>query len=77
MSITYQFDVELAKKNYFERKERNVGKQIDNSSLFAGSPMYYYCKQCGEHLCTLPESHIHCPPNVCDPCKILLDHGAI
>lgn len=54
-------------------KERlqNKPKQIDNGSLYAGSPMYYYCRLC-EHLAAkLPESHWESPPKYCKECKDL------
>jgi hypothetical protein len=71
-------DVTLALDLFKKRKAANdPNQQINNSSLPAGSPMYYYCRCCGEHTETLPESHIRRPKTVCDPCKILLDHGVI
>lgn len=73
----YVFDTKLALEKYKERKLANKGKQIDNSSLYAGSPMHYYCRHCGAHTETLPECHIGRPKTVCDPCQILRDHGLI
>jgi hypothetical protein len=74
---TMAFDSELAMNTYKERKAANEGKQVDNSSLPAGSPMYYYCRFCGAHTETLSEGHWGRPQTVCDPCKILRDHGLI
>jgi hypothetical protein len=71
------FDFELAMRMYEKRKAENKGKQIDNSRLHAGSPMYYYCRFCGAHTETLPEGHWGAPRVVCDPCKVLRDHGLI
>lgn len=71
------FDYKLALKQYHERKAANRGKQINNSSLYAGSPMYYYCKFCGVLTETLPESHLSRPKTICDPCKILHEHGLL
>ncbi len=70
-------DFEVALRTFKERKASNTGKQIDNSSLHAGSPMHYYCKFCGAPTETLPESHWGKPKTVCDPCKVLNDHGLI
>lgn len=56
-------------------KERlkNKPDQINNSSLYAGSPMYFYCKVC-EHLSDrLPESYVSPPKRLCKECQELLD----
>ena len=45
-----------------QRREANVGKQIDNGSLPAGSPMHYYCHSCGVHVATKPEDWWQNPP---------------
>ena len=71
------FDIELAMRMFKERKAANEGKQIDNSRLYAGSPMYYYCKFCGVHTDTVPESHWGRIKTVCDPCDVLHKHGLI
>jgi hypothetical protein len=60
------------------RREFNEGKQIDNSTLYAGSPMYYYCQTCGAHVSTKPEGWWQDPPpKHCAPCKDLLADGVI
>lgn len=41
--------------------------RIDNGKLYAGSPMYYYCKLCGEQM-MLTETHLEQPPWFCDLC---------
>ena len=34
--------------HYVERvKAAEKETHVDNSSLYAGSPMYYYCRECG------------------------------
>lgn len=73
----YVFDSKLAMEQFEKRKAENAGKQIDNSRLYAGSPMHYYCRFCGCHTETLPESHWSRPSTVCDPCQILHDHGLV
>lgn len=75
MEVKIDFDVAL--EQYKKRKEENKGKQIDNGSLYAGSPMYYYCHFCGVHTETLPESHTCAPKIICEPCDILHKHGLI
>lgn len=52
---------------------KNVPKQMDNSSLYAGSPMYFYCKNCGHESDRKPESYTSSPRRYCAPCKELKD----
>ena len=71
-------DTEVCLKTFSERyAEASQSKHYDNSSLPAGSPMFYYCKHCGVHTETLPESHWGAAKTVCDACKVLVDHGLI
>lgn len=46
----------------------NPPKQIDNNSLHAGSPMYFYCKMCAGHSDTMPESYTGSPNQFCGHC---------
>ena len=56
------------------RKENKKKKRIDNSSLPAGSPMYFYCKSCGGLADTLPENYfLSTPKNLCGECQALKD----
>ena len=53
-------------------------KQIDNASLYAGSPMYYYCTSCGHVADKLPENwdpQFTRPKQLCDECQNLKDLG--
>lgn len=60
------------------RKKRNKNKkQINNSSLPAGSPMYFYCKEYGDESDCLPESYLSTPKKLCEPCKALKEAGLI
>ena len=61
----------LAKRH----KENAKKKKIDNGSLYAGSPMYFYCKSCDGLADTLPESYISPPKKLCDKCQALKDLG--
>lgn len=62
--------------NLENRREENVGKQVDNASLYAGSPMYYYCHGCGAQTAVKPEGWVaDPPPRFCDPCKELVEAG--
>jgi hypothetical protein len=72
-----ELNIEVALDQFAERYRENQGKQVDNSSMPAGSPMVYYCRHCGVHTETLPESHWGRPKTVCNPCKVLDDHGLI
>lgn len=57
------------------KKEGKKVKQIDNGSLYAGSPMYYYCRLCGLLAATLPETHTCAAPKHCGPCKEMIAAG--
>jgi hypothetical protein len=60
------------------RREFNAGKQVDNSRLYAGSPMYYYCETCGAHVATKPEGwYLDPPPKHCANCKDDIKDGII
>lgn len=69
-------DKDIAIASFVERyKKHSVEKKIDNSSLYAGSPMYFYCRGCTVHHATLPESYITPAPKYCDSCQVLVNHG--
>jgi len=51
-----------------KQKAREIG-QIDNSTLYAGEPMYFYCKYCGLLSDTLPEDYTCTPNHVCKECE--------
>lgn len=73
-----EFNADLAMEQYHKRVEENKGQQVDNSSLPAGAPMYYYCGKCRKHVATLPEGWFGSPPpRHCDPCQVLVDHGLV
>lgn len=67
-----QFSVEF--KELRDRKQANSKKErVNNASLRAGSPMYYYCKVCGEEQ-ILSKDHLASEiKQQCDKCKKLLD----
>jgi hypothetical protein len=50
-------------------------ERIDNSTLLAGSPMYYYCISCGDVAEVLPEAHLSKPKTFCKECQALIDCG--
>lgn len=56
-----------------KQRLQNKPEQIDNSRLYAGSPMYYYCRLCAHVAAVLPESHWGSPPKYCKECKDLKD----
>jgi hypothetical protein len=76
--VSVLFNGELALEQFKKRRAANAQvKQIDNSSLPAGSLMYYYCKHCRASTATLPEGHLGGAPTVCEPCKALVAHGLL
>ena len=71
--------IQQGKKSALEalqKRRDNQPKQIDNGSLYAGSPMYFYCISCGHLADTLPENYFLSTPNkLCDECQALKDMG--
>ncbi len=57
-----------------ERKA-NKPQQIDNSSLYAGSPMYFYCRECGHESDVKSEDYTDTPRRYCRPCQEMIDKG--
>lgn len=77
MTEAIKLDTEIATKQFVARYVRHQGNQIDNSTLPAGCNMIYYCRHCGIHTQTLPESHFGRPKTICTPCEVLDAHGLI
>jgi hypothetical protein len=69
-------DTEAALARLAQRKA-NPPEQIRNADLYAGSPMYYYCNECGHLADVLPETHVGRPKRLCQECQSLKDHGAL
>lgn len=57
------------------RKASKSAPRVDNASLYAGQPMYYYCKSCGALADVLPECHINRPKQLCNECQAMQDLG--
>lgn len=75
MPITEQ-GREAALQALARRRQANAEmKKIDNASLPAGSPMYFYCISCGDNHAVLPETYITPPPKLCPECQALKDCG--
>ena len=67
---------EYALGQWKKRREENAKKEkIDNASLHAGSPMYFYCTSCGVLSDTKPEGYLDTPKTICNECKALKDLG--
>jgi len=65
---------EVALRALEERRQANRDRErIDNSSLYAGSPMHFDCSGCGEDI-VVPENYITCP-KLCPECQALKDVG--
>lgn len=51
-----------------ERKAKNASiVRKNNAALYAGSPMYYYCRGCGAEMVE-PETHRYPAPQWCADC---------
>jgi hypothetical protein len=58
-----------------KQRRANQPSQINNASLPAGSPMYFYCISCGHLSDQLPESYTCTPKKLCEECQALKDLG--
>ena len=59
-----------------EERRKNKPEPIDNGSLYAGSPMYYYCISCGHLADEKPENWYRTlPAKLCPECQALKDLG--
>lgn len=73
-------DTELAKKHaceqFLRRRQYSIQiEKVDNSGLHAGSPMYFYCQECGIPTEVLPEDYLFSPVKVCSQCQGLCKHN--
>ena len=75
MALATEQGKEHAVEELKKRRETNKDiERVNNRDLYAGSPMYYYCHECGEEM-ILPESHTCPAPQLCDECKALKENG--
>jgi hypothetical protein len=75
MTLITQQGREAAVAALRERRE-NKPNPIDNASLPAGSPMYYYCISCGHLSDTKPENwFVGQPRKLCSECQAMKDLG--
>jgi len=58
-----------------EKRKASKPEKINNASLYAGSPMYFYCRVCGHTSDVLPESFLGTPKRLCDECAYLKEMG--
>jgi hypothetical protein len=63
-------DEALASLEARKAQAKILGK-VNNASLYAGSPMYFYCRVCGLETDVLPESYTEEPCTLCTPCEEL------
>ena len=76
--VMTEFNSTVALEAHSKRVEDNKDREhVDNSSLPAGAPMFFYCRKCRVHTETLPELFTCRPKTICVPCKVLEDHGLI
>ena len=75
MPLTIQ-GKEVALTALKQRREANKDiKPIDNASLPAGSPMYFYCITCGNSSDCKLEGYLSSPRKLCTECQALKDAG--
>lgn len=74
MSFATEKGRALALEALRKRREKNKNIQrVDNSSLNAGSPMYFYCITCNGEI-VVSEGYIT-HPKLCGECNALKDAG--
>ncbi|MEK7198060.1 MAG: hypothetical protein AAB648_01175 [Patescibacteria group bacterium] len=68
---------DFALKALAKRRQENSKKEkINNSSLLAGSAIYFYCISCSGIADILPENYfLSTPKKLCDECQALKDLG--
>jgi hypothetical protein len=64
----------LALKALDARRE-HPPERIDNASLPAGSPMYFYCRSCGAPADEKPEDYVDEVRRLCPACQHMEDMG--
>jgi hypothetical protein len=70
--------LEVSSEEFFKRYQAKKDNMVNNSSLPAGSPMYYYCNGCCTLVATIPEgSWNHSRSKYCGSCEQLSEMGAI
>jgi hypothetical protein len=75
MNVTDEFKKAVIEQYIRRRKWASERKEIDNSELVVGSPMYFYCKHCGIQSDKLPEDYLFQPSIECSQCLGLLSYG--
>ena len=53
------------------KRRANQPVPIDNSQLYAGDDMYFYCVSCGHLSDVLPEEYLFPPKKICKECDAL------
>jgi len=71
---TIEIVKETALRQLAERRA-NRPVPVDNSSLHAGSKMYFYCHSCGALADLKPETYLFPPRDLCSECEGLKTEG--
>lgn len=58
-----------------KRRKATAPVKLDNSTLYAGMPMVYYCRECNHIAAVLDEEHVERPPARCSFCEMLAKMG--
>jgi len=58
-----------------DRRQATAPTRLDNSKLYAGMPMVYYCRECGHIAAVLHEEHREAPPRRCCFCEMMSQMG--
>ncbi len=73
MELTQQ-GKKVALEGLAKRREANKTRErVDNGNAYAGSPMHFDCKTCGEDI-MVPENYLE-RPKLCRECQALKELG--
>lgn len=59
----------------FRQRLKSRPEQVENASLHAGEPMYFYCEHCGVQTDLLNEEYIFPPRQCCSQCQGIISMG--
>lgn len=64
----------FAIKSLHERRAKSLtDTKVNNASLPAGFPIYYYCISCGQVSETVSETYVTSPRKICTECQAMID----
>ena len=75
MTDALEQQMKLYALGQLKHRQENKPVKIINGTLHSGSPMYFYCAECGWLSDLLAEGFISKPRRLCSECQLLKDKG--